>query len=68
MILVGSSLITSLNIYLADGDSPFTLTFYFGVFLLVSGVTYLAMSLLSHQILSSFAGLSQRLSTLSGVR
>ncbi len=68
MILVGTSLITSLNIYLADGDSPFTLTFYFGVFLLVSGVTYLAMSLLSHQILSSFAGLSQRLSTLSGVR
>ncbi|GBC68909.1 hypothetical protein HRbin01_00597 [archaeon HR01] len=66
IILVGISFITSVNILLADGDSVFTFTFYFGLLLLVGGVTFLAMSTVSHNILSSFSRLTESISGLAG--
>ncbi|MEM4280743.1 MAG: hypothetical protein QW470_03630 [Candidatus Caldarchaeum sp.] len=59
-------LVTAVNIYLADGDSVFTLTFYFGLLTLVSGAAFLGMATASSQILSSFAGLSEIATLLPG--
>ncbi|MEM1947000.1 MAG: hypothetical protein QXF95_08330, partial [Candidatus Caldarchaeum sp.] len=63
-VILITSFITAVNIYLADGDSVFTFTYYFGLLLLVSGASFWSMAVGSSQILSSFAGISGRMSTL----
>ncbi|MEM4283589.1 MAG: hypothetical protein QXS96_03775 [Candidatus Caldarchaeum sp.] len=65
IIIAATSIITGLNIYLADGDSFFTLTYYLGLLLLVSGVSYLVMTNLSMQLLSTFIGLGESLKALT---
>ncbi|MEM0349216.1 MAG: hypothetical protein QXE96_04115 [Candidatus Caldarchaeum sp.] len=65
IIIAATSIITGLNIYLADGDSLFTLTYYLGLLLLVSGISYLVMTNLSMQLLSTFIGLGESLKALT---
>ncbi|MCS7110253.1 MAG: hypothetical protein NZ956_02130 [Candidatus Caldarchaeum sp.] len=60
-IIIVTSLITAVNIYLADGDSPFTLSYFMGIILSVSGVCYMVMTAASEQLLSSFIGLSENI-------
>ena len=64
-IIAVTSLITALNIYLAEGDFMSTLKYYFGIILTVSGISYFVMSTSSEQLLSSFMGLTQRIQNLS---
>lgn len=58
------ALISSLNIYLVDGSSVFTLTLHAGLLLLLSGATYIGVSTLSSSLLQSFAEFGRNLSQL----
>lgn len=63
-ITLVTALVSSLNIYLTDGDSVFTFTFNAGLLLAISGASYLGVSILSGYILSSFAAFGRELTTL----
>lgn len=64
-VIAVTSLITTINIYLADGDSVFTLTYFFGITLVISGLCYAAMAAVSGQLLSSFIGLTQNIQSIT---
>jgi spore maturation protein SpmB len=62
--MVLTAAITAVNIYLSDGDTIYTLTQYLGTILVISSATYLAMSIASGSLLTSFAKLTKGVSGL----
>jgi archaellum biogenesis protein FlaJ (TadC family) len=63
-VMVLTAAITAVNIYLSDGDTIYTLTQYLGTILVISSATYLAMSIASGSLLTSFAKLTKGVSGL----
>ena len=66
LLIVISSLIigTSLTLYFIDGESPFSLSYYSGVLLLITGAVFLLVSKSASSLLGMFAGFGSQMEGL----
>jgi len=63
-ITVAVALFSALNVYLIEGESVFTFTLFAGILLSISGLTYLAVSAGTFQLLAAFSRIGENISRL----
>lgn len=65
-IILVSAISSSIAVYVVEGDSRFTLSYFLGTLLTLSGATYLLVSLGSEQLFSLFTSFEKEMTEMLG--